>query len=118
METAAAKAGFGRVTGYRLEADARLSSAKRRRRGSRRPDSLEQAVRARSGAAARAESGLRVVATTLGQGVAGAEDQTRRYEALCGTTPTRQPKAGLRPSDVDDQVASSVGRHAIERSHS
>jgi len=40
VETTAAKAGFGRATGYRLEADARLPSAKRKRRGSRRPDPL------------------------------------------------------------------------------
>ena len=40
VETAAAKAGFSRATGYRLEADRRLPSEKRKPRGSRRPDPL------------------------------------------------------------------------------
>ena len=40
VETAAAKAGFSRATGYRLEGDSRLPSEKRKRRGSRRPDPL------------------------------------------------------------------------------
>ena len=39
VETAA-KAGFSRAMGYRIEADARLPSAKRKRRGSRCPDPL------------------------------------------------------------------------------
>ncbi len=39
VETAA-KAGFSRATGYRLEADRRLPSEKRKPRGSRRPDPL------------------------------------------------------------------------------
>ena len=40
VETAAAKAGFSRATGYRLEGDPRLPSEKRKQRGSRRPDPL------------------------------------------------------------------------------
>ena len=40
VETAAAKAGFSRATGYRLEVDPRLPSEKWKPRGSRRPDPL------------------------------------------------------------------------------
>lgn len=40
VEMAAAKVGFGRATGYRIEADPRLPSAKRKRRGNRWPDPL------------------------------------------------------------------------------
>ena len=61
VETAAAKAGFSRATGYRLEGDARLLSEKRKPRGSRRPDPLgglfERAVRA--GVEGGARSGAR-----------------------------------------------------------
>ena len=40
VKTAAAKAGFSRATEYRLEADRRLPSEKRKPRGSRRADPL------------------------------------------------------------------------------
>ena len=47
VETAAAKVGFSRVTGYRLEADPRLPSEKRKPRGSRRPGPAGRAVERR-----------------------------------------------------------------------
>jgi hypothetical protein len=42
VDIAAAKAGLSRATGYRIEADPRLPSQKKARRGRRRPDPLAE----------------------------------------------------------------------------
>jgi hypothetical protein len=42
VDTAVAKSGLSRATGYRIEADPRLPSQKKARRGRRRPDPLAE----------------------------------------------------------------------------
>ena len=59
---AGAKAGFSTGTAYRIEADPRLPSEKRKPRGRRRPDPLGGDLRGGDRAAAGSEPGVRAVA--------------------------------------------------------
>lgn len=62
IETAAAKAGLSRATGYRIAQDTRLPSQKGAPRGRRRPDPLEQIFDAEVVPLLQAAPGLRPVA--------------------------------------------------------
>lgn len=62
IETAAAKAGLSRATGYRIGQDTRLPSQKGAPRGRRRPDPLEQIFDAEVVPLLQAAPGLRPVA--------------------------------------------------------
>ena len=59
---AAAKAGFSRATGYRIEGDPRLPSQKKQERGRRRPDPLSQVWDAEIVPILKAAPGLRAIA--------------------------------------------------------
>ena len=59
---AAAKAGFSRATGYRIEGDPRLPSQKKQERGRRRPDPLAAVWDAEIVPILKAAPGLRVIA--------------------------------------------------------
>ena len=61
VEAAAAKAGFSTATGYRVEADPRLTSQKEASRGRRRPDPLEPYWESEVVPILKAAPGIRVV---------------------------------------------------------
>jgi len=61
VEAAAAKAGFSTASGYRIEADPRLPSAKTEPRGRRRPDPLEPYWDAEVAPILKAAPGIRVI---------------------------------------------------------
>jgi len=61
VEAAAARAGFSTATGYRIEADARLPSARAEPRGRRRPDPLEPYWNAEVAPILKAAPGIRVI---------------------------------------------------------
>jgi hypothetical protein len=61
VEAAAARAAFSTATGYRIEADPRLPSAKTEPRGRRRPDPLESYWEAEVVPILKAAPGIRVV---------------------------------------------------------
>jgi transposase InsO family protein len=91
---AAAKAGFSRATGYRIEADPRLPSQKKPRRGRRRPDPLAGVWISEIVPMLEAAPGLRAVAVfgeivrrhpELGEGVRRTlERRIRQWRALNG----------------------------------
>ena len=62
VDIAAAKAGISRATGYRIEADPRLPSQKKARRGRRRPDPLAEVWDAEIVPILKAAPGLRAIA--------------------------------------------------------
>ena len=62
VDIAAAKAGLSRATGYRIEADPRLPSQKKARRGRRRPDPLAEVWDAEIVPILKAAPGLRAIA--------------------------------------------------------
>jgi transposase InsO family protein len=62
VDIAAAKAGLSRATGYRIEADPRLPSQKKARRGRRRPDPLADVWDAEIVPILKAAPGLRAIA--------------------------------------------------------
>jgi hypothetical protein len=62
VDIAAAKAGISRATGYRIEADPRLPSQKKARRGRRRPDPLVEVWDAEIVPILKAAPGLRAIA--------------------------------------------------------
>jgi hypothetical protein len=61
VEAAAARAGFSTASGYRIEADPRLPSAKTEPRGRRRPDPLEPYWNAEVAPILKAVPGIRVI---------------------------------------------------------
>ena len=61
VEAATAKAGFSTASGYRIEADPRLPSAKTEPRGRRRPDPLEPYRDAEVAPILKAAPGIRVI---------------------------------------------------------
>src|SRR5688500_9902881 len=91
---AAAKAGFSKATGYRIEADPRLPSQKKGRRGRRRPDPLAAVWTSQIGPMLEAAPALRAVAVfddmlrrrpELGEGVRRTlERRIRTWRALNG----------------------------------
>ena len=62
VDIAAAKSGLSRATGYRIEADPRLPSQKKARRGRRRPDPLAEVWDAEIVPILKAAPGLRAIA--------------------------------------------------------
>src|SRR5882724_8168935 len=91
---AAAKSGFSRATGYRIEDDPRLPSQKKAPRGRRRPDPLAEVWDSEIVPILKAAPGLRAIAVLeeirrrhpeIGPGIRGTlERRMRGWRALAG----------------------------------
>ena len=90
---AAAKAGFSRATGYRIEADPRLASQKKGPRGRRRPDPLAGVWISDIVPMLEVAPGIRAVADAFGITPKAAENLVRRSRDRLANKIAPEPRA-------------------------